>query len=321
MVKGLVSIGECMVELARGADGRFGLAFGGDTFNTAVYAARMGAAALYATALGDDVYSDGIVALGRSEMVDMSLIPRQAGRMPGLYLIETSPQGERSFFYWRDRSPARELFEIDDAAKSIASRMRDANIVYFSGITLSLYSPSGLDAFEDALRAAKNDGAQIAFDGNYRPRGWGGDAARARETFARFLALCDIALPTFDDEQALWGDADPDATIARMARHGIGEIVVKSGPDGAISHADGVVGHVPVPERVTPVDTTAAGDSFNAAYLAARMNGASPREAALAGHRLAGVVIRHRGALTPREATKHLTLAPVAEATRNGAPP
>ncbi len=305
-MKGLVSIGECMVELARGADGRYGLAFGGDTFNTAVYAARMGVQATYATALGDDAYSDGIAALGRAEGVDMSLVPRRAGRMPGLYLIETNPQGERSFFYWRDRSPARELFEHDDAAGAIASRMRDAGVVYFSGITLSLYSAAGLDAFDDALRAAKAAGAKIAFDGNYRPRGWGGDPARARETFARFLDLCDIALPTFDDEQALWGDADPDATIARLSRHDIAEIVVKSGPDGAIAAADGVVGHVPVPERVTPVDTTAAGDSFNAGYLAARMTGASPRDAALAGHRLAGIVIRHRGALTPRDATAHL---------------
>jgi 2-dehydro-3-deoxygluconokinase len=314
MSKGLIAIGECMVELARGADGRYGLAFGGDTFNTAVYAARMGVSAAYATALGDDAYSEGIIALGRSEDVDMSLIPRRKGRMPGLYLIETNPQGERSFFYWRDRAPARELFDVMDDVRAITAALCEAHIVYFSGITLSLYSTQDLTRLYGALRAAKDAGARIAFDGNYRPRGWGGDPARARTTFARFLDLCDIALPTFDDEQALWGDADPDATIARLSRHDIAEIVVKSGPDGAIAAADGVVGHVPVPERVTPVDTTAAGDSFNAGYLAARLKGASPRDAALAGHRLAGIVIQHRGALTPREATQHLAQNGHAEA-------
>jgi 2-dehydro-3-deoxygluconokinase len=303
---GLVAIGECMVELARGADGRFGLAFGGDSFNTAVYAARLGLPASYATALGDDPYSDGIAAQGAAESVDMSLIPRRAGRMPGLYLIETGAAGERSFFYWRDRSPARELFEDAAAADRVGAAMAKARAVYFSGITLSLYSAAGLDSFEARLRAARMAGARLVFDGNYRPRGWSGDAARARTIMSRFLALCDMALPTFDDEQALWGDADPAATIARLRALGLAEIAVKSGPDGATVSAGGATSHVPVPARVAAIDTTAAGDSFNAAYLAARLGGVSPEAAALAGHRLAGIVIRHRGALAPREATSGL---------------
>jgi 2-dehydro-3-deoxygluconokinase len=51
-----------------------------------------------------------------------------------------------------------------------------------------------------------------------------------------------------------------------------------------------------------PVDTTAAGDSFNAGYLAARINGAMPRDAAAAGHRLAGAVIMAPGAVIPKDA-------------------
>lgn len=304
MTDSLISVGECMVELARGADGRFGLAFGGDTFNTAVYAARLGIATSYATALGDDAYSDGIAALGRSEGVDMSLAPRRAGRMPGLYLIETNEQGERSFFYWRDRSPARELF--DDGAAAVAERMAQAGLVYFSGITLSLYSPAGLDAFERALKAAKRAGARIAFDGNFRPRGWAGDRERARAAFTRFLALCDVALPTFDDEQALWGDAAPADAVARIAALGVGEIALKNGPEGALVHAGGANVHAPVSERLAAVDTTAAGDSFNAGYLAARLRGAAPADAARAGHRLAGIVIGHRGAIVPQAATRAL---------------
>lgn len=63
-----------MVELARGTDRRFGLSYGGDTFNTAVYLARAGIDVSYATALGDDPYSAGLIALARRETVGTDLI-------------------------------------------------------------------------------------------------------------------------------------------------------------------------------------------------------------------------------------------------------
>jgi 2-dehydro-3-deoxygluconokinase len=297
----LLCIGECMVELARGSDGDFKLAFGGDTFNTAIYAARMGLKSAYATALGDDPYSSGIVEQAEREGVDTSLIPRRAGAMPGLYLIETR-NGERSFFYWRDHSPARTLFEDEDAARRIGAQMKNADFIYFSGITLSIYSSAGLDTFERLLREAKRTDARIVFDSNYRQRGWRGDLDRARRTFMRFLSLCDIALPSLDDELALWGDKDAAAVLTRMSGIGIPEIVVKTASDGAYFIEDGSVMHVPPPKRVDPVDTTAAGDSFNAAYLARRAVGATPRDAIQAAHTLAGIVILHPGAIAPRSA-------------------
>lgn len=288
-----------MVELARGADGRFVLGFGGDTFNTAVYLARAGVATAYATQLGDDPYSHRILDLARVEGVAIDLTAQLAGRNAGLYMIETSAQGERTFHYWRDRAPARELFDGEQAL-AVAAAMKDAALVYLSGITLSLYGAGGLDALEVALGAAKTCGARVAIDGNFRPRGWGGDVVRARTTFERFFRLADIALPTFDDEQLLWGDTAPEQTLARMADWGIGEVALKRGPEGAIVQAGGAALAVPIPRPVTPIDTTAAGDSFNAAYLATRLQGKAPAEAALSGHELAGVVIQHRGAIIPR---------------------
>lgn len=299
----VVSIGECMVELARGSDGRFGLAVGGDTFNTAVYLARCGVAVTYLTRLGDDPYSDAIVAAAVDEGIETRCIARDAGRMPGLYLIETNQAGERTFWYWRDRAPARELFEGDDVA-AVASTMAVASAVYFSGVTLSLYSDVGLDRFAAALSSARAKGVRIVMDSNYRTRGWAGNWARARSVFQRFWSLADMALPTFDDEQALWGDASPQATIDRLAALGPTEIAVKSGADGALVHASAGARHVPCPVVVTALDTTAAGDSFNAAYLAARLAGRTPADAAGAGHALAGIVIQHRGAIVPRIATQ-----------------
>ena len=297
----VVAIGEVMVELARGGDGRFGMACGGDTFNTAVYLARAGVDVAYATALGDDRYSDNIVAMATAEGVKTDLILRVPGRQPGLYTIETDGKGERQFRYWRNEAPARELFELKDWNR-IAESMIGARLIYFSGITLSLYSNAGLGRMLAIIELARQQGAKVAFDGNFRPAGWKGDLPRTRTVFMEALKRVDVALPTFDDEAVLWGDPSPEATVERLQAFGIGEIVVKNGPNSALVAAGGRQEFVPSIEVADPIDTTAAGDSFNAAYMAARLSGENPATAATAGHKLAAEKVRHRGAIMPRDA-------------------
>ena len=181
-------------------------------------------------------------------------------------------------------------------------RMLSARLIYFSGITLSLYSNNGLGRFLAILEMARQQGVKVAFDGNFRPRGWKGDLGRTRTVFNEALKRVDIALPTYDDEAVLWGDPSPEATVERLQAFGIGEIVVKNGPNSALVSTGGRQEYVPPPEVVVPVDTTAAGDSFNAGYMAARLSGEGAAAAATAAHRLAGEKIRHRGAIMPRAA-------------------
>jgi 2-dehydro-3-deoxygluconokinase len=298
---GAICVGEVLIELARGADGRFSPSCGGDTFNAAVYLARAGLDVAFASAVGDDPYSDSVLALATAEGVSSDLILRVAGRQPGLSLIESDPAGERITRYWRDGAPASELFVLADWVR-IAERLTSARLIYFSGITLSLYSAQGLGRFLAVLEVARQQGTKVAFDGNFRPRAWKGDLQRTRTVFIEALKRVDIALPTFDDEATLWGDASPNATIDRLQAFGIGEIVVKNGHNGALVAHQGQREHVPVPEVVHPVDTTAAGDSFNAAYLASRLNGEQPAAAVANAHHLAAQKILHRGAIMPRAA-------------------
>jgi 2-dehydro-3-deoxygluconokinase len=297
--RGAVCVGEVLIALARGSDGRFSLSGGGDAFNTSVYLARAGIEVAFASAVGDDSYSDSIMALAVAEGVSGKLILRAPGRLPGLALIESGPAGERSFRYWREGAPVRDLFDLPDWMR-IAEGLMSARLIYFSGITLSLYSNSGIGRFLALLEAARAQGAKVAFDGNFRPHAWKGDLARTRTVFIEALKRVDIALPTFDDEAVLWGDPSPEATVARLQAFGIGEIVVKNGPNSALVAAAGGSEFVPVPEVMVPVDTMAAGDGFNAGYLAARLSGTEPAQSANAAHRLAGDVIRHHGAFVPR---------------------
>src|SRR5215471_4228531 len=241
------------------------------------------------------------VALALAEGLGTNLILRAPGRLPALSLVEPGRSGQRVSRIWGDGAPARDLFELPDWMR-IAQSLVSARLIYFSGITLSLYSNDGLGRLFAALEVARQQGAKTAFDGNFRPAGWKGNLARTRTVFMEALKRVDIALPTFDDEAVLWGDPSPESTVARLQAFGVSEIVVKNGPNSALVAASGGLEFVPVPEILVPVDTIAAGDGFNAGYLAARLSGSEAVQAAAAAHRLAADVLRHPGALVPRSA-------------------
>jgi 2-dehydro-3-deoxygluconokinase len=296
----IACLGECMVELSSTAAGLFSRGFGGDTLNTALYLARLGVDSAFVTALGDDRLSQSMIDAWTAEGIDTGHVLRLPGRAPGLYMIERDAAGERSFLYWRDRAPAREFFaHADDATLDALAR---ADWLYFSGITLAIFDVSGLEPLHRLLKRRRAEGKKTAFDGNFRPGVWNGDRVRARTVFEQILPLVDLALPTLEDEQDLFGDRDAHACAARLRALGVGEIVIKQGAQGCVIHSGDEIIQVAPEHVVRPVDTTAAGDSFNAGYLAARLQGLGPRDAALAGHRLAGIVIQHAGAVIPRAA-------------------
>lgn len=301
------SIGECMVEFHRRPDGTYGRGFGGDTLNVALYMARLGIATDYVTLLGDDQLSQEMVDAWAAEGIGTSLVGRISGRLPGLYLIETDARGERTFLYWRSAAPVRDL--MAQRGDALAADLSSHDLVYLSGITLSLFDVDGRGRLLEVLAAVRRGGGRVAFDGNYRPRGWP-DRDEARAAFTAVLRQTDIALPTFDDEADLFGDASPDATIERLRAAGVAEMAVKRGEQPCLVADCGAVTAVPIARRTDAVDTTAAGDSFNAGYLAARLKGEPAAAAAAQGHRLASEVIGHRGAIIPLVAMPPMDAVP-----------
>ena len=187
----VVAVGEAIVELVRGGDGRFGIGSAGDAFNVAVYLARAGLDVAFATALGDDPYSDAILALAAAEGVASDLVLRLRGRLPGLAVVDSETDGTRHRHDWRGEAPARELFELADWGR-VAEGLTKAKLVYFSGITLSLYSNTGIGRFLALIEMVRQQGVKIAFDGNFRPRGWRGDLSRTRTVFMEALSLIPV---------------------------------------------------------------------------------------------------------------------------------
>lgn len=289
----IVCCGEAMLELVReGAGWRLG--FGGDTLNTAIHLARGGHEVAYLTALGADPFSADLRERWRAEGLDCSLVLTHPERQAGLYAITTDAAGERSFTYWRDTSAARAMFALPEMA-SAADRAAQADLLVFSLISLAILPDAGREALLALARAVKANGGRVAFDGNYRPRLWA-SPEETRHWRDAALTMADIGLPTLEDEVAL-GSGDADDIAAHWQALGCAEVVVKLGASGC-RLPDGTL---VAPEAVlAPVDTSGAGDAFNAGYLGARMSGATVAEAARAGHELAGWTIMRPGAIPSR---------------------
>jgi 2-dehydro-3-deoxygluconokinase len=292
-MQSVLSIGECMLQMREERKGKFAQGFGGDSLNTAIYLSRLGIPSAYLTALGDDAWSDQMLSQWQKEGLDVSLVAQVPGRMPGLYIIQNQPDGERQFSYWRDRSPAREVFDRED--ESLAQAFLKHDWIYFTGVTLSLYSRAGRDLLFDYMQRANDAGAWIVFDTNYRAPGWP-DAAEKDRAFRQAIEIADVLFASYEDMSGVFGrSADAMFDIAKCQ-----EKILKL-PDASARivwrNHDEVAAPLPVKKVI---DTTAAGDSFAAAYLAARIRKKPPLLAAADGHLLANAVIQHPGAILPR---------------------
>ncbi|MBR0800257.1 sugar kinase [Bradyrhizobium jicamae] len=295
-------IGECMIELRQAPGGQAGglytRFYGGDTLNTAVYLSRLGVDVDYITALGDDALSDEMIAGWASEGIGTKRVARLPGKLPGLYLIQTDDRGERRFFHWRDSAAARSLMDLPET-EDILNSLASYDIVYLSAITLSILQEDGRERLMAALKRARLLGTRFAFDTNFRARGWP-DLAVARSVFSGAFETADIVLASTEDLAPLFPGESNTALLAAISSP---EVVLKLAEPACILRFAGRSGEVRAEPLTKPVvDTTAAGDSFAAAYLAARLGGAEPEDAARAGHRLAGVVICYPGAIVPRYA-------------------
>ncbi|MBV2361563.1 sugar kinase [Thalassococcus sp. CAU 1522] len=293
----VLSIGECMAELAPSdRPGDYRLGFAGDTFNTAWYLARIApdVEVSYFTAVGTDAISQNMRAFVVASGIDDAHLRAVPDRTVGLYLI-TLDQGERSFSYWRGQSAARRL--ADDAG-ALQAAMDDADLIYFSGITLAILDGAARETLLDCLRKARSAGKRIVFDPNLRPRLWS-DPSAMRAAIMQGAAVADVALPSYEDEAQWFGDADPAATAQRYADAGAATVIVKDGAEPVHFRDHGAAGVVPVAPVTAIVDTTAAGDSFNAAILAA-FDAQMPLPDAIArAARLAARVVQAKGALVP----------------------
>ncbi|MWV29226.1 sugar kinase [Aurantiacibacter rhizosphaerae] len=286
-----------MVELRQAGGSDYRLGYGGDTLNTAIHMARSGCDVGFATALGADTFSERLRSAWETQGLDCSTILTDPRRGAGLYAISLDAAGERSFTYWRNDSAARQLFALPGSADLI-EQMAQAEMLAFSLISLAILPDAGKDALLSLAARMREDGRKVAFDANYRPNLW--DSAQSAALWRdKAIAVATHGLPTLDDEKLIGGPIDAQGVADHWHGLGCAEVVVKLGGEGCRLPD----GEILAPETVlNPVDTSGAGDAFNAGYLSARLNGTDPRKAAQQGNALAAWTIMRAGAIPPADA-------------------
>jgi 2-dehydro-3-deoxygluconokinase len=300
VVKRIGIIGEGMIELTGAPFSSLKQTYGGDCLNTAVYLARMSvpdARVHFVTAMGTDNFSNAMLHQWGAEGIKTDLVVRDSARLPGLYHIQVGPAGERSFSYWRSQSAARFLVQHPEFSL-IEFRLFGMDLIYLSGISLAILPDRDRRTMISLLHRLRAEGKTIIFDTNFRSTLWPSVAA-ARATMEAVWPAVETSLVTFDDEKELWNDEAPEVTAHRFHRAGIAKVIVKCGAAGCLLSIDGNATRIPPQIVDNVVDTTAAGDAFNAAYLASRLTGSDEYESCKAGNCLAGLVIQHPGAIIP----------------------
>ncbi|MEO0029713.1 MAG: 2-dehydro-3-deoxygluconokinase [Pseudomonadota bacterium] len=303
-----------MLEVQANGFGPCVLSYGGDTFNTSVYLRRCASTQTievsYATGLGIDPLSQQLKQAWETMGLNLSAIQLIEGKLPGMYLIETDDQGERSFHFWRESSAARAYFQAtEETALEKAANTYDC--IYFSGISLAILDAVSRKRLFSMLSQARTTGCRVVFDNNFRPKLWP-HLQEAQQVYLEAFAVCHTAMITLDDHQAVFGHASLQDALTHAQSLNMAEVVIKRGADSTLVRDEpGAPWQSIATEKVARVvDTTAAGDSFAAGYLSRRLLGVSASLAAEFGNKLAARVIQHRGALIPTDAFKDLILSP-----------
>ena len=300
----LIIFGETMLELSRADDQHYKKSFAGDVHSVALYLKRASSAAssYLLTGIGQDVLSADLLQTLKSQSIETELALPHPKKTLGIYMVNTDEHGERSFDYWRENSAARETLNLIDEVQRQKILALKADAFFFSGISLAILDEASRSKLWALISELKQAGTQIYFDPNYRPKLWR-SIDETRAAFEQAFSLSDLILPSLEDMQQLWDAASfEDAAMKLRQFAPDAALVIKDGPAGILYADETEQFHLPVTPVANVVDTTAAGDSFNGSFIAARIAGKSAHDALDFAARVAAEVIQHKGAVITMDA-------------------
>lgn len=286
----ILCLGEPMLEFNQQPDGNYLPGHGGDTSNAAIAAARQGASVGYVTHLGADTFGNSFMDLWAQEGVDSSNVRQVSDAHTGIYFVTHGADGHE-FSYFRAGSASSRMGPDDLPVTALSS----AKILHVSGISQAI-SDTAADAVFEAIDVVKKAGGMVSYDTNLRLKLW--PLERARAVTHAAMTQCDIALPGMDDAVHLTGLDDPFAIVDFYQNLGARIVALTLGAKGTLVATQTHRRLVPVRE-VQAVDATAAGDTFDGAFLARIVAGDDPFEAARYANAAAALATLGYGAVAP----------------------
>ena len=299
----LTALGELLIDFtyygqSAGGTRLFEQNCGGAPANVACCAARLGANAAFIGKVGDDMHGTYLKHTLEAYGVDTHNLLVDNSVFTTLAFVSLEPNGERSFSF--ARKPGADTFLQED---ELDPALLQSTKVLSVG-SLSLTDEPARSATLAAVRIAKEAGACIAYDPNYRPSLWPSPAFAA-EQMRSLLPYVDLLKVSEEELAILVEAASPEQAIRTLHAMGIGVVAVTLGDQGALLGAHHAIQHVPA-FATHAVDTTGAGDAFWGAFLFAYLQSEKPLSAltfedilhfAVFGNAAASCCVQKRGAI------------------------
>ena len=270
--------------------------FGGAPMNTLVGIARLGVSTGAITAVGDDPFGRFLIDELRKNNVDTSHVSIKRGVRTTISFVANEPiSGERTFIFYRRpwiRDTSDSSLTPQDIDRGYISK---AEILHVSGFALS-QNPSRR-AILGAVSSAKKSGVKISFDPTLRTDVWNSETT-LRKTYQRMLKLSDIATFSKEEAEFILSTGDPKEAAQKALKYGVRIVGIKLGSKGAyLRTGEGVTISAPA-FRVKAVDTTGAGDGWNAGLLVGLSKGWDLEKCVKIANAVGALVVTKYGAIT-----------------------
>ncbi|MGQ9721416.1 MAG: carbohydrate kinase family protein [Candidatus Jordarchaeum sp.] len=278
--------------------------FGGAPMNTIVGVSRLGVSSGVITAVGDDPFGRFLTVELRKNRVDVSHVTIKKGKRTTITFVANDPEtGERSFLFYRkpwSGDTADSLLEIKDIDQNYVA---GASILHISGFALS-QNPCRNAIFR-AMDYAGKAGVRISFDPTLRLDMW--DSLKVlRKTYEKALKSSDIATFSREEAEYIFRTNNPEEAAHKALRYGIKIVGIKLGNKGSIIMNDGGEKIESPAFKVKPIDTTGAGDGWNAGLLVGLVKKWDLEKCITVANAIGALVVTKRGAITALPDKKEL---------------
>jgi len=298
----LIGMGEILIDFVAAEYGSyidvklFQKCFGGAPMNTIVGAARLGLRTGVVTAVGEDPFGMFLIRELEDNGVDTSYVKIKKGMRTTISFVANEPEtGERTFIFYRKpwvSGTADSSLSIEDIDMNYISR---AKILHISGFSLS-QNPSGRVILE-AVKQARSLGIRISFDPTLRLDVWR-SAETIKRVYRKALRLSNIATFSLEESAFIFGTENPEKVAEKAFKYGVDIVGVKMGSKGAfLQMKTGEKEHLPA-FKVKAIDTTGAGDGWNAGLLTGLVREWDLHTCLLVANAVGALVVTKRGAIT-----------------------